>query len=170
MFLIIGTMILTTTLMITLPLEIMEEPPPIQAHRATQPTPLVQWDHSHHRLQAPVTLHMHSLLLHQEVIQVTYIYTSAIYRSPVGVKVVELKWQQFLKKMCRFLDSTNFNLLFCSVIRHVHVALFWWGLLIFWKPPCMLLWYWFDFPVYLFIHSSLKVGCFKREIHCLDLQ
>lgn len=91
-------MILTTTLMITLPLEIMEEPPPIQAHRATQPTPLVQWDHSHHRPQAPVTLHMHSLLLHQEVIQVTYIYTSVIYRSPVGVKVVELKWQQFLKK------------------------------------------------------------------------
>lgn len=118
MFLIIGTMILTTTLMITLPLEIMEEPPPIQAHRATQPTPLVQWDHSHHRLQAPVTLHMHSLLLHQEVIQVTYIYTSAIYRSPVGVKVVELKWQQFLKKMRRFLYSTNFNLLFCSVIKH----------------------------------------------------
>lgn len=118
MFLIIGTMILTTTLMITLPLEIMEEPPPIQAHRATQPTPLVQWDHSHHRLQAPVTLHMHSLLLHQEVIQVTYIYTSAIYRSPVGVKVIELKWQQFFKKTRIFLYSTNFNLLFCSVIKH----------------------------------------------------
>lgn len=100
-------MILTTTLMITLPLEIMEEPPPIQAHRATQPTPLVQWDHSHHRLQAPVTLHMHSLLLHQEVIQVTYIYTSVIYWSPVAVKVVELKWQQFKRCVDSFIQPIS---------------------------------------------------------------
>ena len=65
-----GTMILTTTLMTTPRLVIMEEPHPILVPLAIQQTPPVQWVHLRLRPQGQVILPMLSHLPRLAVIQV----------------------------------------------------------------------------------------------------